>query len=664
MINMKTYSVNNVSLTPEILERYINDFWTEVFYEIKDNSYLMVLCKVQFINIDQGYKTLGHLVKANFEDKEIFTDYLTQRLSILSDSYVTVPICQITFSYVIKSGKCEDSDRTLLSDLTDKELGFHNFNNMNLPITMDPFKYGIVEVSKIIEENGNTFERFIVTNNNKTYRIDVYNNGINKVTILGSIKLSWIDTKIDSDFFKREIKKSTIYFMDGEVILRKKELNYKPFKKLSKTINLINEFYTMDIETITEKVSETNKKVRPYLINAYNGRQHINNFNPDENELFKGFMDKLLSNLDKGSHTIIYAHNLSTFDGVLILKHLFQYGKVEPMLFNGRLISIKLKIYGIGRPRTIEFKDSILLLPYSLRNLGQSFNVTVTKGHFPFELTDIYYTGVFPAFNYWTNITLQEWYKLKLEYGKRMWSFQAESIKYCEKDCASLHEILIKFNELIFNKFKVDVHKSLTLPALAMRIYKTNYMPENSIYQLSGLPEFNMRQSYSGGAVDVYIPHNITSGLDNISSFNKDRSKKRRLYGYDVNSLFPYIMAEYSMPIGKPIAFLGNIRKVDPDAYGIFYCNITSPTFMQNPILQRRVKTNNGMRTIAGLGSWDGWICSSEMDNAMKFGYQFKIIKGYQFKKGNIFKDYVTKMYNLRIESPRKYLLMRGGQMS
>ena len=109
-------------------------------------------------------------------------------------------------------------------------------------------------------------------------------------------------------------------------------------------------------------------------------------------------------------------------------------------------------------------------------------------------------------------------------------------------------------------------------------------------------------------------------------------------------------MAKTLMPIGKPIAFSGDIRKVEPNAFGFFYCKITSPDNLLHPILQRRIKTANGLRTIAGLGSWTGWIFSAEMDNAMKFGYQFEIFNGYQFETGDIFSDYVNKMYNLRLQ--------------
>ena len=226
-----------------------------------------------------------------------------------------------------------------------------------------------------------------------------------------------------------------------------------------------------------------------------------------------------------------------------------------------------------------------------------------------------------------------------------MWSFKQESTKYCKLDCLSLHQVLTKFSELIFNEFKVDIHKVLTLPSLAMKIYKTHYMPKDTIYQLLGKPEFNIRQSYSGGAVDVYIPHNRISGfLNNIVA------KFKTLLYYDVNSLYPTIMSKMTMPIGKPIVFEGDIRKIEPNAYGFFFCKITTPEYLEHPIIQRRVKTKDGLRTIAGLGTWDGWVNSLEMDNAVKYGYMFEILNGYQFEQGDIFSEYINKMYSLRKE--------------
>lgn len=69
-------------------------------------------------------------------------------------------------------------------------------------------------------------------------------------------------------------------------------------------------------------------------------------------------------------------------------------------------------------------------------------------------------------------------------------------------------------------------------------------------------------------------------------------------------------MLNNPMPVGKPTAFLGNIREFNPQAFGFFYCKVTTPELLEHPIIQRRIKTENGLRTIAGLGTWIGWIFS------------------------------------------------------
>ena len=109
-------------------------------------------------------------------------------------------------------------------------------------------------------------------------------------------------------------------------------------------------------------------------------------------------------------------------------------------------------------------------------------------------------------------------------------------------------------------------------------------------------------------------------------------------------------MSNTAMPVGKPVAFEGDIRKVDAKAYGFFYCKITSPGDIKHPILQRRIKTSEGVRTIAALGTWEGWIYSPEMDNAVKYKYKFEVLRGYEFKQGYIFREYVERMYNLRMQ--------------
>jgi hypothetical protein len=74
---------------------------------------------------------------------------------------------------------------------------------------------------------------------------------------------------------------------------------------------------------------------------------------------------------------------------------------------------------------------------------------------------------------------------------------------------------------------------------------------------------------------------------------------------------------------------------------------------LRNPILQLHHKTKNGVRTISPLGSFSGWFFSEELYNAEKYGYSFKVIRGYTFEKDYIFKGYVKDLYNLRLNYPK-----------
>jgi DNA polymerase family B len=502
---------------------------------------------------------------------------------------------------------------------------------------MNPSDYGTIIATTVFQE----FTKYIVDSNRRIFEIDaLLDNIINKVRIPDPSELSRTNVKTIKGL-KRVIGKSTYFFVDGELVLRKQEVQSKAFTKSKVDCEITKNFVTIDIETIKK-----DNRLSPYLICGYNGSDYITSYGSNDSKLFSNFLIALCKFFyKKGKKLIVFAHNFSGFDGFFLMKHLIKFGKVEPLIFNGKIISIKVKLNVEGyKNKTIEFRDSMLLLPVSLRKLCKSFQIIDSKGYFPIKFNNIYHKGNVPTFEYFKDISIIEYQLLVDNFNNKLWSFKDEAIKYCKLDCKILFEILTKFNELVFGEFKINVHKSLTLPSLAIRIFKTLFMPKDKLYQLHGKVEKNIRESYSGGAVDVYIPHNRKSICLN---------EYTTLYGYDVNALYPTVMANKSMPTGKPVAFTGNIRKIEVNAFGFFYCKITSPEYLEHPILQRRIKTVNGIRTVAGLGIWEGWIYSEEMDNAIKYGYQFEIIRGYLFEKTNIFKDYVKKMFELRSQYPK-----------
>jgi hypothetical protein len=176
--------------------------------------------------------------------------------------------------------------------------------------------------------------------------------------------------------------------MDGVRVLTKKLLNAKPFKNLTTDASIETNFVTMDIETVNQ-----NSKLTPYLICAYNGTDYISSYSNEslnQKALFMDFILKLLGFFKSSNVLTVYAHNLSGFDGIFLLKHLLAYGKVKPLIYNGKLMSIKINLNIVGfTNKTIIFKDSYLLLPLSLRLLCSAFGVGISKGHFPFKLTNI-----------------------------------------------------------------------------------------------------------------------------------------------------------------------------------------------------------------------------------------------------------------------------------
>jgi hypothetical protein len=141
---------------------------------------------------------------------------------------------------------------------------------------------------------------------------------------------------------------------------------------------------------------------------------------------------------------------------------------------------------------------------------------------------------------------------------------------------------------MIFTLFGKNIHHYPTLPSLAFGIFRSSFLENNIIPQLSGQIARDIRQGYTGGAVDMYIP-------------KPPRASK--IYCYDVNSLYPYVMCNFDMPVGKPVYFKGDIRAIESDAFGFFYCEIIAPKDLKHPIIQTHVKTNGGVRTMAPLGT-------------------------------------------------------------
>jgi hypothetical protein len=280
----------------------------------------------------------------------------------------------------------------------------------------------------------------------------------------------------------------------------------------------------------------------------------------------------------------IYAHNGGKFDFLFILDPLLKRKWVTDIIDRGgRIIALKID-NGVCR---FLFCDSYALLPQSLAKLTAGFGVAHKK--MEMDYTKVSKRG-----------------KLTLEYLKN--------------DCLGLYEVL----EAFYGSEYVVTPK-LTIAAQALDTFRQKFCP-CTIAQEEILEEEYIRDNfYHGGRVEVF------------------KGYGSKLWGFDVNSLFPYAMLG-RMPLGAP----KHTTKWVPGEIGFYDVEITrTPSWYIPPYA---VKENGKLMFYNGPGQY---YLSSAMLTHLKerYGVRFKVREGLVFKQSaSIFTEYVETFYKLKTE--------------
>jgi DNA polymerase type B, organellar and viral len=611
-------SLNNKIFTKNLFENLIKKFWNKIEYRFTNDNHLYLLFKIQYN--DGNFASIGSLQRLNKDDLNWYIDFILSLVQFKSEYYKTNQIKEIIITYGFKNEKIPN--KIIIASTTKTT----EFNKVNIINSMIPSDFG--SILKTIKTENSTI--FIIQNElGQTITLEQFEN-YNLVTIAakGTILISFKDEFINNNEFIRIIDNKKYYFKDNLQVLFMKELKTKFISKIKKSEELTNKFITLDIETFIK-----NGELIPYLICIYDGENKLVFWLWDYNSVEEMILEALNSILIRKYHGYkVYIHNMAKFDIIFILKYLLKIADCHPIIHNDKMLSLRAN-FGKNNEYQIEFKDSYLILLASLSKLSKYFKIKSPKTIFPFLFVNennLDYKGKVPSFEMFDNkISREEYNNYKSKFNNN-WVLKAESIKYCNIDCLALYQIIIKFNSLIFGLFGLNIHHYLTLPSLAFAIFRSNFMDKENIPQLSGKIASDIREGYTGGAVDMYIPQGIG------------------VKGYDVNSLYPSQMQSQLMPVGNISYFEGDISLTNLDLFGFFYCKITAPDDIKHPILQTHVKINNGLRTMAPIGTWNDMLFSEELINAIKYGYTFEILWGYLFEKENIFKNYVDLLYNLR----------------
>lgn len=582
-------------ITKDLLKHYIHQFWKNVVNKLEDNHHVIVLARVKYTNGQVA--TIDTLQKLNKKDDKYFLERLLTKLELKDDSYISHPIERMIFSYGIREGL--SPEKGIITDVN-----YQTFNKYKLPITFNPIKYG-----KIIKVVNNQY--IIQISETNLAIIDHEPNNINKIELFkkGELCLEWTDRYINENTFIREIGQKEFTFVNGELKLLTIKKDNKFITPIKKHKQINNKILTMDIETRV-----INNDHHPYCISIYDGLITKSFFITNYINIEEMMVDslKFVCQWKYDNHKV-YLHNFAKFDSIFLFKVMIKIGTINPIIHKGKFISIQFRYNNY----VLEFRDSYLLLPSSLRKLGQSFNVDMKKGLFPHLFVNdpsisLDYDGLIPSISNFIDVSIDDYIHYMKDFllNNKSWNLKSEAIHYCELDCISLYEILVKFNHIIFDKWNLNINSYPTLPSLSFAIFRAHYLKENTIVDITGKIYEDIKKSYTGGAVDMYIPQN---------------ESHEKVYGYDVNSLYPSQMKDKLMPVSDIVYFEGDIRKYEPNSFGYFYCKIKTPDNLEHPILQSHHKTKDGIRTIAALGEYEDMIFSMEMDNAMKIGYNIEI---------------------------------------
>lgn len=633
MWNVFTLPLQNNLISSYQIEIAIDKFYRDVFSNLDNDKFLLVIFRIK--TIDNLHRNISTIQRVNKNDINKLKDVILAYWKLKSENYNQEALLDLIINYKLIDNKFN----IVKSKLNKPNKKVHRskllkFGSFKLPQTMDLYEWG--DVQFILNDTEAMVLKF---KSHAQYHIKFKDNNTMYVDYIvkDHVILSFVDELNDKSnlgTFTRTIKNQKFKFINGILDFKEKTFILPKITKLKKAPFLKNEIITMDIET-----RNIGGVLSPYTISYYDGDVCKSFYLTDYLDSRMMLISCIKSLMKRKYHgKKIYIHNFSNFDVVFLFNVLCELSEdIKPIINDGNFIDIKFKFFS-GKYK-LYFRDSLLMLPSSLRKLTKSFDVE-DKGIFPYRFvsqSNLDYDGNVPDYEYFDGLTTSQYQEYCLEYTDRKWNLRSETIKYCEQDCKALYQLLIKFYTQNFIDTRVNGSDSLSLPSLAFKNFRTNFLKTSSyIPKIKGEIYHFIKDGYYGGAVDVYKPYG------------------RNIYRYDVNSLYPYIMKNNPMPVGNPILIEGNSSKIesiikDLNKISFVEVEVTCPDTIKAPLLLHKI---NG-KTIAPTGQWNGVYTSMEINRALELGYSFIYNKALYFDSEILFDKYVDFYYDMKKNSEK-----------
>jgi hypothetical protein len=328
----------------------------------------------------------------------------------------------------------------------------------------------------------------------------------------------------------------------------------------------------------------------------------------------------------------IYAHNGGAFDFSFVLQEVICGSckddfEIEGVLPRGSaFLSIEVRrIYKhkdgtVERGCLITFRDSLALLPFSLKSLTENFKTMCAKG---------------------------EWdHKNRVKHRD-----DPDLLAYLKADCIRLYQVLEKFFQWPLIR---ETGVSFTIASQALKVFRSTLNDRIlGCPVTSRNPEFNVdkfvRQSYFGGRTEVFRPYFKQPG--------------RKLSCWDVNSLYPSVMRDFEYPT----TFKCWSWKYDPKEMGFWEATVEVPKDMYVPPLGTLLKIDKETKKVERVadsslgkfifpsGTFSGVWTTIELEYAKSVGVKvLEVGRGAIFENGGyIFREFIDMLYDMRMKAEK-----------
>ena len=252
---------------------------------------------------------------------------------------------------------------------------------------------------------------------------------------------------------------------------------------------------------------------------------------------------------EKHKNYIAFAHNAKGYDGVYLLKWIYNNLSFKENM--PQVIRDGTKILTLTY-RNVKLLDSASFIPMSLEKFTKTFDLKELKKGFFCHLfnkpENMDYVGSIPSKKYFEPQLFNdeklkkfdEWYASQID---KVYVFKQELYEYCRSDVRLLMEGTLAFRKIILDVTGIEPYdKAITLAGLCHIIYRTNMMKPKSI-GIIPINGFNSKKQTSHKAIqwlkfisyskNITIQHGKNIGELQIKSEN---DKIYHVDGYDKES--------------------------------------------------------------------------------------------------------------------------------